>query len=109
MTTIATIRKRQGIPAPITEQQRDEYEQAKAQRRSKNVVNAREILANNQIGWGELPHIPKDGNGVLFRVRHPERLACFDYYPEIGLWIDESGGSHYGCRNLVKYLKGEVV
>jgi len=105
MTTIASIRARQGIAPPITEQQRAEYEQAKAARRAKNVVNAREILDRNGVQYLEIEMSPSNTENltVCFRMRDVH------YFPETGLWLDVNCERHFGCRNLVRHLKGEVI
>jgi hypothetical protein len=105
MTTIASIRKRQGIAAPITESQRAEYERAKAKRRGDNVVNAMEILARNGLDWEVRNGSAHEGS--LFKVR--SGFIVIHYWPEIGRWIDKDGATRFGCRNLVRYLKGEVI
>jgi len=111
MTTIASIRRRQGIAPPITPAQHAEYERAKAERRAKNVVNAVEILTRNHVQFKQRAVTGSSAHSVLFafEVFNPKDIAGITYYPEIGLWHDADGGAHYGCRNLVKHLKGECL
>lgn len=101
MTTLLSIRARQGIPAPQTPDEWDAYEKMKAERREKNVANAVDILGKHGIIYAE-------------RRRWPERewvvnaggILVF-YYPERGIWYDYSGVRHFGCRNLAKFCLGE--
>lgn len=113
MTTLASIRKRQGIPPPTTEAEHAEYERLKAERRAKNVVSARDILKRNGLYWTEC-QAPYQDQGVIFYVaidqQHWENDEAITYQPEVGAWyLSHPMIVRFGCRNLVKYLKGEVV
>ena len=73
-----------------------DYEQMKAVRRQKNVVNARAILTQNRLEFKEF-------------AKNRFVVGGLDYWPETGLWVDKEGAHRYGCRNLVKYLKEGVL
>jgi hypothetical protein len=110
MVTLATIRKRQGIEPPITPRQHEEYDEAKRLRRIQNVVNAREILRREGLDWDELPSSHPDGiafNVYLAELPYGRIGEPVPYWPEIGLWRTFGDFAvRYGCKNLVKYLKG---
>ncbi len=89
-----------------------DYEQMKKIRREKNVVNAREILRRNGCSWVE--YHSSHADGIAFSVYaaivpYGTLGAPVSYWPETGKWIDRDNHNHYGCRNLVKYLKGELL
>lgn len=95
--------KKQGIPAPRTQAERVAYEAEKAERRLRNVVNAREILERNKIEYRESqlpcgdPVFVIDDGGVI------------TYYPADGRWYTSRRTVHFGCRNLVRFVKGSVI
>jgi hypothetical protein len=87
-----------------------DYEQMKKIRREKNVVNAREILRRAGCMWIECHSSHPDGvafSVYLAMAPYGTLGEPIPYWPEIGKWIDRDYHNHYGCRNLVKYLKGE--
>ena len=103
MTTVQTIRERQGLGKLTPE----EYHQERAARRAKNVANAREIFARNGIDFHDWGEVNGRTHFSIFRG-----LAEIWYFPEEGIWFNISHiqpQRHYGCRNLVKYIKGECI
>lgn len=96
------IDKRRGISKPVTESEIEAYRKHAQERRETNVVNAREILSRNGIGWIEFA----SDDEPVFMIN----WAGFTtrYRPMCGKWFDRQGVERYGCRNLVRYLKGEV-
>lgn len=101
MTSLLRIKARQGIPPPDTPEGWDQHEEEKRLRRIKNVVSAREILARNGIEWYE--------DATVFRIEHEKLIRPIVYMPETGKWLDMEHNWRFGCRNLVKYLKGECT
>lgn len=96
MTSIASIYRHRGL-----EFDPDQYDQMKAERRARNVANAKEVLTKNQIEFVVTGSGP---DGVAMRVGE------IAYWPEVGRWILKGGSVRYGLRNLVKYLKnGEII
>jgi hypothetical protein len=86
-----------------------DYEQMKKIRREKNVVNASEILRRNDIAFSETNSTQPE-LGVCWVIPFPsvpDRPIL--YHPETGEWGHSGGIRHFGCRNLVKYLKGECL
>lgn len=104
MTTVQTIRERQGLGKLTPE----EYHQERAARRAKNVANAREILARNGIEFREQDSIFTNGSRIRFIISLNFGIER-SYYPETGEWYDLNQNAHFGCRNLVKYLKGSCT
>lgn len=101
MTTVQTIRERQGLGRLSPE----EYAKAREDKRAQNVVNAREILQRNGVLYRDFGRC--NGNVHFVIKQGPDE---FWYWPEEGLWLNialEQPERHFGCRNLVKHLKGE--
>jgi hypothetical protein len=106
MTQLNRIIAARGGKHPETDAEWDKYEADKAARRAKNVANAREILNRNRIDYTDLG---PDGNSETLFTIHQGNIFLF-YLPETGAWWDQAADrkeQRFGCRNLVKYLKGE--
>lgn len=105
MTTVQTLRERQGLGRLSPE----EYHRERAARRAKNVANAREILARNGLDWDEIP-LTSDAEiafNVYLATPYGPIGHKITYWPAIGTWLDFHDDTRYGCRNLVRYIKGE--
>lgn len=95
--------KKQGIPAPRTQAERDAYKAEKAERRLRNVANAREILERNAV---EFKETPMPCGEPLFVIHVPRTIW---YYPADGRWYVCGEPVHFGARNLVRFVKGSVI
>lgn len=108
MTQLNRIIHSRGGKHPETDEEWTAYEKAKLERRAKNVANAREILTRNSIDYIDLG---RDGNSETLFTIYQGNIFLF-YLPETGAWWNQAGDQkeqHFGARNLVKYLKGEVA
>jgi hypothetical protein len=116
MTRLTDVYANQGLDRPKTEEDWSTYSKRKQDRRKRNVVAAREVLDRNQIRYQEKEH------GLFYLTL--ETIRFIEYYPATGDWKvyipGDSGGddvhsspillnSGFGVRNLVKYIKGEVI
>jgi hypothetical protein len=104
MTQLDRIRVARGGKRPETPEEWERYEADKKARRAKNVANAREVLARNNIEWYERPTFTQ----VEFRVEDLDRKNSIRYYPETGAWLTYEGEQHFGVRNLVRHIKGSI-
>lgn len=97
MTTMLDLLKQRGEAEPQTETEWSAYHAKRIGRRNENYLNARQVLAKNQIPYKELPD-------KVFVIE-----PGIVYYPEQGRWYKPGNGqAHYGVRNLVRFLKEGV-
>lgn len=111
MTTLLSIKARQGIPAPKDDREWLDYERERIARRQLNVKSAREILTRNGLYWTEC-RADYQKDGIVFYVAISQErwndAETITYLPEVGRWY-VGLVARFGCRNLVKYLKGGVI
>lgn len=108
MTMLSTILARQNCVVDD-----DEYDRMKAARRMTNVANSRALLAQNDLVLDEDGSGP-DGVRFFVGIGPRDEWGCISgevvgYLPEVGRWFDKDMKARYGCRNLIKYLKGETL
>lgn len=104
MTQLDRVLVARGGKRPETDAEWAQYAADKAARRIKNVVSAQDCLDRNGVPYVQLAATPE----VLLRIAL-ESGGCIHYYPERGLWFcDDERAQHFGVRNLVKHIKGEV-
>lgn len=110
MTKLLDIRARQELPAPSTDEEWKFYRAAKDARRAKNVTNAIEVLRRNDVDF----NVGTPTENMRLKVRfdvHGDKGEV-KYFPETGLWYELGANEsdyHFGVRNLVRFLKGEVL
>lgn len=100
MTSIRRMFQNQGLDPPNAE----DAAVFAAQKRAKNVANAKEALERNGISF-------EQAFGNEFEVRY-KNGRLIRYWPETGAWIDtklEVPATRFGLRNLVIYLRGKVI
>lgn len=102
MTTLLRVQEKLGKSRPQTDSEWEAYSADKKARRAKNVVNAREILDRNGIVYAE----SANDHGIMFRLCKAGSNSVIWYYPEDGRWYVKGEPVHFGCRNLVRFLKG---
>lgn len=103
MTQLDRIRVARGGKRPETPEEWEQYECDKKARRSKNVVNAHDALARNGVKY----HLGDVWPQVIFRVTD-DHGKPITYYPETGVWFTHNGEQHFGVRNLVRHIKGDI-
>jgi hypothetical protein len=106
MTQLDRIRVARGGKRPETPEEWERYEADKLARRAKNVANAREVLDRNRIRYCDYGRVNKLVHFVIF---HDAEELWF--YPETGLWFNinyRQPEQHFGVRNLVRHIKGEI-
>jgi hypothetical protein len=111
MVCLAALYNRQGLPLETPEQWA-EYDRRRAERKERNVLNAREVLFRNAIPWDELGRVGRE-QVVAFNVVMAGSLVdgsddvILPFYPEIGKWFTAKGEPRFGVRNLARYITGD--